>query len=77
MLKYNTIDNDRIAENGHFIPSRNNWSSRPLSAGPFHKPNLPIVNSKRILTDCQLPQEDPAVPLIASIKKELEKFSSQ
>lgn len=77
LLKYNTIDNDKIAENGHFVPSRNNWGSRPLSAGPFHKPNLPIVNSRRILTDCQLPQEDPAVPLIASIKKELEKFSSQ
>ncbi|XP_043788092.1 uncharacterized protein LOC122712461 isoform X2 [Apis laboriosa] len=77
LLKYNTIDNDRIAENGHFVSSRNNWGSRPLSAGPFHKPNLPIVNSRRILTDCQLPQEDPAVPLIVSIKKELEKFSSQ
>ncbi|KAI4494417.1 hypothetical protein M0802_008909 [Mischocyttarus mexicanus] len=51
------------------------WGSRPLSAGPFHKPNLPEVDTKRILTDSQLLPEDPAVPLISSIKKELEKFS--
>ncbi|XP_076236343.1 uncharacterized protein LOC143180480 [Calliopsis andreniformis] len=55
--------------------SRSGWGSRPLSAGPFHRPNLPNIDTKRILVDCQLPPEDPAVPLIASIKKELEKFS--
>ncbi|KAK9299649.1 hypothetical protein QLX08_007441 [Tetragonisca angustula] len=67
-----------IAENGHSVPSRSRsgWGSRPLSAGPFHRPNLmPDVDTRRILADSQLPPEDPAVPLIASIKKELEKFS--
>ncbi|KAK1129528.1 hypothetical protein K0M31_019250 [Melipona bicolor] len=67
-----------IAENGHSVPSRSRsgWGSRPLSAGPFHRPNLmPDVDTRRILVDSQLPPEDPAVPLIASIKKELEKFS--
>jgi len=53
------------------------WGSRPLSAGPFHRPNLPEVDTRRILADSRLPPEDPAVPLIASIKKELEKFSPQ
>ena len=68
-----------IAENGHFQPprSRSGWGSRPLSAGPFHRPNLPDVDARRILVDSQLPPEDPAVPLIASIKRELEKFSPQ
>lgn len=68
-----------IAENGHFQPprSRSGWGSRPLSAGPFHRPNLPDVDTRRILVDSQLPPEDPAVPLIASIKRELEKFSPQ
>ncbi|XP_043598516.1 uncharacterized protein LOC122574688 isoform X1 [Bombus pyrosoma] len=68
-----------IAENGHLKPprSRSGWGSRPLSAGPFHRPNLPDVDTRRILVDSQLPPEDPAVPLIASIKRELEKFSPQ
>lgn len=63
--------------NEHCKPpqSRSGWGSRPLSAGPFHRPNLPDIDTRRILTDCQLPPEDPAVPLIASIKKELDKFS--
>ncbi|CAK9813164.1 hypothetical protein ANTPLA_LOCUS7718 [Anthophora plagiata] len=69
----------KISENTHSLLSQpcSGWSSRPLSAGPFHRPNVPDVNTRRILTDCQLPLEDPAVPLIASIKKELEKFYPQ
>ncbi|XP_029171571.1 LOW QUALITY PROTEIN: uncharacterized protein LOC114940931 [Nylanderia fulva] len=72
------LDED-IPETGQAeqIHSRNVWGSRPLSAGPFHRPNLPEVDTRRILTDSRLPPEDPAVPLIASIKKELEKFSPQ
>ncbi|XP_050457989.1 uncharacterized protein LOC126854883 isoform X2 [Cataglyphis hispanica] len=70
---------EKIPETGQAeqIHSRNAWGSRPLSAGPFHRPNLPEVDTRRILTDSRLPPEDPAVPLIASIKKELEKFSPQ
>lgn len=70
---------ENIPETGQAeqIHSRNAWGSRPLSAGPFHRPNLPEVDTRRILTDSRLPPEDPAVPLIASIKKELEKFSPQ
>ncbi|XP_070160998.1 uncharacterized protein [Polyergus mexicanus] len=72
------LDED-IPETGQAeqIHSRNAWGSRPLSAGPFHRPNLPEVDTRRILADSRLPPEDPAVPLIASIKKELEKFSPQ
>ncbi|EGI66030.1 PREDICTED: uncharacterized protein LOC105145483 [Acromyrmex echinatior] len=72
------LDED-ILETGQIesINSRGAWGSRPLSAGPFHRPNLPEVDTRRILTDSRLSPEDPAVPLIASIKKELEKFSSQ
>ncbi|KYN34668.1 hypothetical protein ALC56_11157 [Trachymyrmex septentrionalis] len=68
-----------IPETGQIesIHSRGAWGSRPLSAGPFHRPNLPEVDTRRILADSRLLPEDPAVPLIASIKKELEKFSSQ
>ncbi|EFN74071.1 hypothetical protein EAG_04457 [Camponotus floridanus] len=69
------LDED-IPETGQAeIHSRSAWGSRPLSAGPFHRPNLPEVETRRILADSRLPPEDPAVPLIASIKKELEKFS--
>nr|XP_033333535.1 uncharacterized protein LOC117224597 [Megalopta genalis] len=76
-LPRNNIE-ENVAENGHSGPVRSHggWSSRPLSAGPFHRPNVPDIDTKRILLHCQLPPEDPAVPLIASIKKELEKFSS-
>lgn len=70
------LDED-IPETGQTIHSRGAWGSRPLSAGPFHRPNLPEVDTRRILADSRLPPEDPAVPLIASIKKELEKFSAQ
>ncbi|XP_011162628.2 uncharacterized protein LOC105197781 isoform X2 [Solenopsis invicta] len=72
------LDED-IPETGQAeaIHSRGAWGSRPLSAGPFHRPNLPEVDTRRILADSRLPLEDPAVPLIASIKKELEKFSPQ
>ncbi|XP_035741773.1 uncharacterized protein LOC118450252 [Vespa mandarinia] len=64
-----------IPETGQSSHTRGTWGSRPLSAGPFHKPNLPEVDTRRILADSQLSPEDPAVPLISSIKKELEKFS--
>lgn len=70
------LDED-IPETGQTGPlhPRGAWGSRPLSAGPFHRPTLPEVDTRRILTESRLPPEDPAVPLIASIKKELEKFS--
>ncbi|XP_017877266.1 uncharacterized protein LOC108623338 [Ceratina calcarata] len=73
------VPDTNMSENGRSVQfrSRGVWSSRPLSAGPFHRPNLPEVDARRILTDSQLPPEDPAVPLIASIKRELEKFSPQ
>ncbi|XP_015428515.1 PREDICTED: uncharacterized protein LOC107185360 [Dufourea novaeangliae] len=69
---------ENFTENGQTesVRSHSGWSSRPLSAGPFHRPNVPDIDTRRILSHCQLPPEDPAVPLIASIKKELEKFSS-
>ncbi|KAL6267619.1 hypothetical protein P5V15_000694 [Pogonomyrmex californicus] len=75
-LPRRVLDED-IPETGQAesIQSRGTWGSRPLSAGPFHRPNLPEVDTRRILADSRLPPEDPAVPLIASIKKELEKFS--
>ncbi|XP_076647252.1 uncharacterized protein LOC143355919 [Halictus rubicundus] len=75
-LPQNNIE-ENIAENGHSgsVQSHSGWSTRPLSAGPFHRPNVPDIDTKRILLHCQLPPEDPAVPLIASIKKELQKFS--
>ena len=54
---------------------RGAWGSRPLSAGPFHRPNLPEVEVARVLADGQMRPEDPAVPLIAAIKRELGRFS--
>ncbi|KAJ1529166.1 hypothetical protein ONE63_005974 [Megalurothrips usitatus] len=72
---------------------RGAWGSdqtvaRPLSAGPFHRPQLPdglghaagsvtprpVVDPAIILADARLPPHDPAVPLIAAIKQELSKF---
>jgi len=52
---------------------------RPLSAGPFHRPQLPgpveiTVDRTLVLSDSQLPPSDPAIPLIAAIKEELRKF---
>ncbi|OXU19856.1 hypothetical protein TSAR_015561, partial [Trichomalopsis sarcophagae] len=66
-----------IPETGKISRSqpRGAWGSRPLSAGPFHRPNLPEVELVRVLADSQLRPEDPAVPLIAAIKKELGKFT--
>ncbi|XP_057330134.1 uncharacterized protein LOC130670721 isoform X1 [Microplitis mediator] len=55
--------------------TRGAWGSRPMSAGPFHRPNLPEVNVTRVLADTHLAPDDPAVPLIAAIRKELEKFT--
>ncbi|KAL7300389.1 hypothetical protein TKK_0007010 [Trichogramma kaykai] len=55
---------------------RGAWGSRPLSAGPFHRPNVPEVEVDRVLAaDAQLRAEDPAIPLIAAIKRELGRFS--
>lgn len=52
---------------------------RPLSAGPFHRPQIPgpvevTIDRTLILSDSQLPPSDPAIPLIAAIKEELRKF---
>lgn len=75
-LPRKNLDED-IPETGQAGPihPRGAWGSRPLSAGPFHRPNLPEVDTRRILADSRFLPEDPAIPLIASIKKELEKFS--
>ncbi|XP_058798915.1 uncharacterized protein LOC131668611 [Phymastichus coffea] len=66
-----------IPETGQIVgpQPRGAWGSRPLSAGPFHRPNLPEVEVVRVLADSQLRPEDPAVPLISAIKKELGKFT--
>lgn len=45
--------------------------SRPLSAGPFHRP---VIHPEFILTDAQLSPSDPAVPIISAIKRELDKI---
>ncbi|KAK3929883.1 UPF0606 protein, partial [Frankliniella fusca] len=73
---------------------RGAWGSdqavaRPLSAGPFHRPQLPDgsigasvgsltprIDTAVILADARLPLHDPAVPLIAAIKHELSKFGA-
>lgn len=44
---------------------------RPLSAGPFHRPTL---RTEFISSDANLSPQDPAVPLIKAIRKELDKF---
>ncbi|XP_044578368.1 uncharacterized protein LOC123261003 isoform X1 [Cotesia glomerata] len=67
---------ESIPETGNTsVPTRGAWGSRPMSAGPFHRPNLPEVNVTRVLADTHLAPDDPAVPLIAAIRKELEKFT--
>lgn len=50
---------------------------RPVSAGPTqHRPiTAPTVNVTHILAEGKLKPNDPAVPLIAAIKTELEKCS--
>lgn len=45
--------------------------SRPLSAGPFHRPT---IYPELILSDAQLSPNDPAVPIISAIKQELDKI---
>ncbi|XP_063988043.1 uncharacterized protein LOC135168089 isoform X2 [Diachasmimorpha longicaudata] len=71
-------DQEVIPETGNMgPPARGAWGSRPMSAGPFHRPNLPEVDVTRVLADSQLAPEDPAVPLIAAIRKELEKFTPE
>lgn len=69
---------EEIPETGNMgPPTRGAWGSRPMSAGPFHRPHLPEVDVGRVLADTQLQPEDPAVPLIAAIRKELEKFTPE
>ncbi|XP_060873305.1 uncharacterized protein LOC132947126 isoform X1 [Metopolophium dirhodum] len=46
---------------------------RPLSAGPFHRP---AVRAEFISSDANLSPQDPAVPLIEAIRKELDRFPS-
>ncbi|KAL5233607.1 hypothetical protein ACI65C_001017 [Semiaphis heraclei] len=46
---------------------------RPLSAGPFHRP---AVRTEFISSDANLSPQDPAVPLIEAIRKELDRFPS-
>jgi len=46
---------------------------RPLSAGPFHRP---AVRTEFINSDANLSPQDPAVPLIEAIRKELDRFPS-
>lgn len=45
--------------------------SRPLSAGPFHRP---VIHPEFIFTDAQLSPHDPVVPIISAIKQELGKI---
>ncbi|KAJ8679668.1 hypothetical protein QAD02_015455 [Eretmocerus hayati] len=59
------------------LKHRGTWGSRPLSAGPFHRPSLPEVEVARVIADTQLRADDPAVPLISSIKSELSKFTHE
>ncbi|XP_034250318.1 uncharacterized protein LOC117650825 [Thrips palmi] len=53
--------------------SANGSNGSPLSAGPFHRPQ---IDAAVILADSRLPPHDPAVPLIAAIKHELSKFGA-
>ncbi|XP_051157684.1 uncharacterized protein LOC127279398 isoform X2 [Leptopilina boulardi] len=53
------------------------WGARPLSAGPFHRPNLSEISKISLSANCNLPTEDPAIPIIDAIKQELTKFSSK
>ncbi|VVC36661.1 Hypothetical protein CINCED_3A011835 [Cinara cedri] len=46
---------------------------RPLSAGPFHRP---VLRTEFISSDANLSPQDPAVPLIKAIRKELDRFPS-
>lgn len=53
------------------------WGTRPLSAGPFHRPNLSDISKMCVSTNSNLPSEDPAVTIIDAIKQELTKFASK
>lgn len=44
---------------------------RPLSAGPFHRP---VLRAEFISSEASLSPQDPAVPLIKAIRKELDKL---
>ncbi|XP_034941627.1 uncharacterized protein [Chelonus insularis] len=69
---------ESIPETGNTtLQPRGAWGSRPMSAGPFHRPNLPEVTVTQISANSPLTLEDPAVPLIAAIRKELEKFTPE
>lgn len=65
-------------------PPRGAWMSttpsplvRPVSAGPIQlRPTTaPTINVVHVLAEGKLKSDDPAVPLIAAIKTELEKCS--
>lgn len=53
------------------------WGTRPLSAGPFHRPNLSETNKISMSANCYFPPEDPVIPIIDAIKQELTKFASK
>nr|XP_018897058.1 PREDICTED: uncharacterized protein LOC109030516 [Bemisia tabaci] len=48
--------------------------SRPLSAGPFHRP---CIEPQFVLAQATLPPTDPAVPIISAIKQELERLPTR
>lgn len=49
---------------------------RPVSAGPIRNPNFtPRVDVDLILAEGKIHPNDPAIPLIAAIKDEINKFS--
>ncbi|XP_065207188.1 uncharacterized protein LOC135836338 [Planococcus citri] len=80
----NVNEQRRISTQKSFPQPRDAWDtskpttparlhSRPLSAGPFHRPT---IYPELILSDAQLSPNDPAVPIISAIKKELDKIPS-
>lgn len=85
ILRPKTTDSKRPATAIIGRPPRGAWEGttpttppsrpppRPLSAGPFHKP---MLEPARILSNATLQPSDPAVPLIAAIRQELDKFPS-
>lgn len=78
-----TSDPRRVAPSPGVEPPKGAWSSatpsplvRPLSAPyPKHHSNFPVIEMERIVADGALTASDPAVPLIAAIRTELEKCS--
>lgn len=78
-----TTDLRRVVTSPHSEPPRGAWMSytpsplvRPVSAGPVRRPvTAPTVNVAHVLAEGKLKPSDPAVPLIAAIKSELERCS--